>query len=417
MIETGNMKNCILVLLFTSLGWFSAQAQEYFPLKSYNPDELISFSRDIPMNKALEILSNYAQRFENRIIIGTQKYTRPIGVSVEKMHWKRALEYILRSNMLKYVEHKRYYEIEPLQKTEEKKQESGEIDIHTREVEINAVFFQADYETLHELGIDWSTLKNGTVEVKTFGASSVAQEFFRVTGSGTINGKVRVDALLKAFESRSRGEIIARPHIRVMEGEQGKIKVGKNFFLTIQDFAGNTRFSEYEAGIILTVTPTIIGKNDSLFIHLQINAERSDVQPDIVGVTKNIAQSRTQVLLLNGEETVIAGLLSHEQKEVRKGVPLLKDLPWWFFGLRYLFGYESKSISKKELVVFIRARIVPDLLTRKIKRFNLRGYLYQGNRDLDYYQNPPVRSRVSTRRVRTNSKPKRSIPTRRKRRK
>ncbi len=396
------MKHSILV--FAALLCISApgMGQERFPVQTYQPEELVSFTRDIPMRSALQILSSYAQKYENRIIIDTEKFTGTIGVSVERMHWKRALEYILRSNMLKYVQHEKYYEIVPLQEEEEEAPAEDEITIDTREIEINAIFFQADYEVLHELGIDWSTLKNGTVEMHSFGASSVVQEFFNVRGSGTIRGKIKVDALLKAFESRSVGEVIAKPQIRVMEGEKGKIKVGKNFFLTIRDFAGNTRFSEYEAGIILTVTPNVIGHGDSTFIHLDITAERSDVKPDVVGVTKDIAESRTQVLLLNGEETVIAGLLSQEEKTLRKGIPILKDLPWWFFGLRYLFGYESKQSKKKELVILIRARIIPMLLTRKVSRINIRNYFRQAAKELDSYRRGrnPAAKRRPVRRVR-----------------
>jgi type IV pilus assembly protein PilQ len=203
-----------------------------------------------------------------------------------------------------------------------------------------------------------------------------------VSGGGFINGSIRVDALLRAFESNSKGEIIARPQVRVMDGQLGKIKVGKNFYLTLSDFAGNTRFTEYESGIILTVKPTVLGKNDSTFIYLDITAERSDVAPDAVGVTKNITQGNTQVLLLNGEETVLAGLISNESQIVRKGVPGLKDLPPWFFGLRYLFGYESRKLSKKELVIFMEAKLVPSLLKRRLTRNNAQDYLDKGWQDL-----------------------------------
>jgi type IV pilus assembly protein PilQ len=357
------------------------------PIRSYRPDEMVSFHRNVPLGTALEILSTFSQANEGRIVIYTNVggLAKPIGVAVENMYWKRALEYILRSNMLEYSLHPKYYQVETLVETASPAPQEGAIDFETREIEINAVFFQADYEAIYELGIDWSTFKNGTVGISTFGASNVARDFLRISSSRKINGTVRVDALLKAFESRNRGEVIARPHIRVMEGEQGKIKVGKNFFLTLQDFAGNTRFTEYESGIILTVTPTLYGSNDSIFIYLDLFAERSDVQPDAIGVTKNITESTTRVLLLNGEETVIAGLFSYEIQNLRKGIPILKDLPAWFFGLKYLFGYESRGYTKKELVIFIRARILPKLLSRRLKRVNVRGYLGAQRREFNRY--------------------------------
>jgi len=376
-----------VVLILSCAGFSAAQEQERGVLQTYGPAEMISLKRDVQFRTALEILNGFSQRFENRLIIDDKERNQPIGVAVENMHWKRALEYILRSNMMKFIQHDRYYEIhDGLEGKGEAEPEVEPVTIATREVEINAVFFQADYQALNELGIDWTTFKGGSVRISTNGASQAAQDFLRISGGGTISGSIRVDALLRAFESRSKGEIIARPQVRVMDGQQGKIKVGKNFYLTLQDFAGNTRFTEYESGVILTVTPTVIGRNDSTFIYLAIAAERSDVQPDVIGVTKNITQGTTQVLLLNGEETVLAGLLSHEVQNVRKGVPVLKDLPPWFFGLRYLFSYESKKLTKRELVIFIEAKLVPTLLKRRITRNSAPEYFDKNWQELKKLQ-------------------------------
>ncbi len=348
----------ILVLWCT----WTVQAQQTFPPQPYRPDELVSLNRNVPFNTALEILNGFSQRFENRLLIDSKVRTNAIGVSVENMQWKRALEYILRANLLKFEMRDRYYEVKEMVDGKEPEPEKDPVDIWTREIEINAVFFQADYEALHEMGIDWSTFKNGTVRVQTLGASNVGKEFLRASYNGALqNSTINVSALLRLFESKSKGEILARPQIRVLDGEKGKIKVGKNFYLILQDFAGNSRFSEYEAGVILTVTPTLYGRSDSTFIYLDILAERSDVQPDVFGPTKNITEGATRVLLLNGEETVLAGLVSHEKQELRRGLPILKDLPLF----RHLFGYNSTAVRKKELVILIEAKVVPSLLARK----------------------------------------------------
>jgi type II secretory pathway component GspD/PulD (secretin) len=234
------------------------------------------------------------------------------------------------------------------------------------------------------MGIDWTTFKNGNVRVQTLGASNVGKEFLRASYNGAIQGtSVNVTALLRLFESKSKGEILARPQIRVMDGQKGKIKVGKNFYLILQDFAGNSRYTEYEAGVILTVTPTLYGRNDSTFIHLDILAERSDVQPDAFGPTKNITEGATRVLLLNGEETVLAGLLSHEKQDLRRGLPILKDLPLF----RYIFGYNSKTMRKKELIILIEAKVVPSLLARKnAPAQNLNKYLEKQRQEFNKLQ-------------------------------
>jgi type IV pilus assembly protein PilQ len=353
----------IIFLMVFGLTVAYAQTQQQFPAQPYRPEELVSFNPNVPFNTAMDILNSFSQRYENRLLIDSKVRTKPIGVAVENMHWKRALEYILRANLLKYAARDRYYEVQEMIDTQQPAEPQGEvIDVMTREIEINAVFFQADYETLHEMGIDWKTFKNGSVTVQTFGASNVGKEYLRASGSSIVKGtRIKVEALLRLFESKNKGEILARPQIRVMDGQKGKIKVGKNFYLILQDFAGNSRYTEYEAGVILTVTPKIYGRSDSTFIYLDILAERSDVQPDAFGPTKSITEGSTRVLLLNGEETVLAGLLSHETQSQRRGIPLLKDLPL----LKYVFGYNFKNVLKKELVILLEAKIVPTLLSRR----------------------------------------------------
>ncbi len=353
----------ILLVLF---GTILAQTSipERLPAQPYRPDELVSLNPNVPFNTALEILNGFCQRYENRLLLDSKVRTKPIGVAVENMYWKRALEYILRANLLKYTTFDRYYQVEDMIDTKKPEATAAPdpVTLRTREIEINAVFFQADYETLHEMGIDWTTFDNGRVQVQTLGASNVGKEYLRANVKTRLqNTNINVWALLKAFESRNKGEILARPQIRVMDGQKGKIKVGKNFYLVLQDFAGNSRFTEYEAGVILTVTPTLYGRNDSTFIFLEILAERSDVQADVFGPTKNITEGATQVLLLNGEETVLAGLISHEKLNLRRGIPLLKDLPL----LGYFFAYNSKVVRKKELIILIEARIVPSLMARR----------------------------------------------------
>jgi len=69
-------------------------------------------------------------------------------------------------------------------------------------------------------------------------------------------------------------------------------------------------------------------------------------------------------LLYDGEETVIGGLYTTSEQEVREGVPVLKDLPWWFFGFRYIFGSENKTKIKNELIILLKAELSSPIRAR-----------------------------------------------------
>ena len=72
----------------------------------------------------------------------------------------------------------------------------------------------------------------------------------------------------------------------------------------------------------------------------------------------------TQVLNLNGEESILGGLFVNEETIVRNGIPFLKDLPWWVFGIRYLTGSDQTIARKKELVILLKTELLPTLKER-----------------------------------------------------
>ncbi len=123
--------------------------------------------------------------------------------------------------------------------------------------------------------------------------------------------------------------------------------------------------------------------------------ERSDVQPDPVSTIVNKSEASTQVLLLDGETTVVGGLYSRDSRELRKGIPFLKDLPWWVLGLRYFFGYNMDVTYDRELMVVMRAHLLPLLEARTddVPSF-LPDVFKQGSQEMDesFERNWEVRS-------------------------
>jgi type IV pilus assembly protein PilQ len=97
---------------------------------------------------------------------------------------------------------------------------------------------------------------------------------------------------------------------------------------------------------------------------LEIKAERSSYIPDPVVTQIQKTSATTQVLMLNGEEVIVGGLFINDETTSRRGIPILKDLPWWFFGLRYLFGSEEITINRKELIILLKCELVPTLKER-----------------------------------------------------
>jgi type IV pilus assembly protein PilQ len=102
-------------------------------------------------------------------------------------------------------------------------------------------------------------------------------------------------------------------------------------------------------------------------IHLELKIERSSGVPTDISTIITKSTSSTDLILYNGEETAIAGLFDADETVIRAGVPVLKDLPWWVFGIRYLTGYDSTEKKERELIITIQAEIVDSALERMRK--------------------------------------------------
>ncbi|MEX0894754.1 MAG: hypothetical protein WDZ36_03255 [Balneolaceae bacterium] len=382
------------------------KAQDRIPREYTSPEELISFDRQTPFQDAIQVIDQFAQEFEGRFVIDRTGYTGEIGINLPAMHWQEALNFILRVRNMVLYENPDYYEILTSQQVEERQQlavegpsartattTSGDqitATIQTREVRINATFFEGNRRALREIGVDWSTLTNNIpanildftgeegegelpstqfdgrfVQVNARGAQNVSQSVFNsLINFGEIGAGIEVQALFSAFEADNIGEVLATPSIKVMDRVEGRIQVGQDFSIKQRDFAGNVTDEFFSTGTILTVTPQIIEDRDSTFIYLELEVERSTAQPDPVSTVINKEEASTHTLLLNGESTVIAGLYRTDKSEVRRGIPILKDLPGWFFGLKYLFGYNSTDISQSELIVIVQAELEKSLPER-----------------------------------------------------
>jgi type IV pilus assembly protein PilQ len=345
-----------------------ALSQNRLPQEYFSADEIITLAPDMTYEEAFQVLSGISYKKEGKIILDPLKRQGQIGVAITNLPWKKAFEVILKAHNMFYVEHEKFYEVVG----EVQQEEAGKEKISTksREIRIEAIFFEADRGKLAEAGIDWSFLREGAIWSGGFGvkgANDVSSEIVEgnITYGKQVNGiDYTVTGMLRAFESQNLGRIIAQPQVVVLSGKEGRIQVGQDFSIKTRDFAGNIIDNFFSTGTIMTVTPIVHVENDMTFIHLSLHAERSSAIPDPVSTTINKSQANTDVLLTDGECTLVGGLYTRENKTVRRGVPYLKDLPWWALGLKYVFGYNQRSTTDKELVVVLRASLLPELKSR-----------------------------------------------------
>lgn len=369
-----NTKFCISVFIVILLGTQVLMSQNRRQIKELRnvykaPEEMISLSRTMTFTQALELFNTLSKKFLGKIIIDPEGRNFPIGEDIDKMHWLDAFELILRMHELWYDEYGDYIQVRSLlesssgdQLTADERKYLAEFD--SREVIINAVFFETNISKIREAGMSWNIFRNedlnGTVSMT---AADNKTGVFQIDLAPEVDW-ADIVATFKALETDNLGEIIASPQVTVKSGGQGRVQVGTDVSTTVQDFAGNTVTQFVSTGSIIDVKPFIVQRDSIDYIVMQLQCERSSSQTGETGLEILKTTARTEIMLLDGEETIIGGLYLNDTGSERNGIPFLKDLPWWFFGLRYVFGYEAKTITKKELLILIKADMLPPLSDR-----------------------------------------------------
>lgn len=373
------MKNLILYFLLAFLVILQVFPQQYWErrFKDYtSPDELVTMSETLPFNQAIELLSKVSENTTGKRIVSTVERNEPIGIEIVNMPYDKALLMIVSYAGLEFETKQDVIVVKTKGVTKEQTPETY-APVTEREVRISAVFFDMDVENTRKIGFDWNFLLSGSKfnlsgQLRTepeqtsdpsvlppegkLGVSSTNVHIGEFTGNAT--------ATFKFFEDNGLGEIIASPNITVRDRNKGRIQIGSDFSVITLDFAGNRIEKFFPTGTIIEVTPYIYEEEGINYILLNILAERStfNLLENSSEIRKTNATS--QVLLLDGEETVIGGLFTNEETVTRNGIPFLKDLPWYVFGLRYIFGYDETTTRKKELVILLKAELVPTLKER-----------------------------------------------------
>ncbi|RKY94328.1 MAG: hypothetical protein DRQ01_02640 [Ignavibacteriae bacterium] len=375
------MKNFTIYLVLSLFLVIQVFPQKYWErrFKTYqNPDELVTMSENLPFSQAIELLSKVSESTTGRRIVSTIQKDDPIGIEIDNMAYDKALMIIVQYAGLQFETKEDVIVVKRGNEVEQELTPETYASIDTREVKISAVFFEMDVQEAKKIGIDWEFLLSGEdntisglirTETESGGEgeeSSLQPEFnVGITSDFDVGGVFgQATAVFKFFENEGIGEIISSPNITVRDRNQGNIQIGSDFSVRTRDFAGNTIEKFFPTGTIISVTPFIHQEEGIDYVLLDIAVERSSFSQTETTTEIKKTTATTQVLMLDGEETILGGLFINEESVVRNGIPFLKDLPWWVFGIRYLTGSDETVIRKKELVILLKADLVPTLKER-----------------------------------------------------
>ena len=182
-----------------------------------------------------------------------------------------------------------------------------------------------------------------------------------------INGTYVLSSLATFLQQNGEGNVLSTPTLLTLDNEEAKIVVGQNVpFVTGQYTNNNTTngavnpfqtVERKDVGLTLKVKPQI---SETGTVKLTIFQEVSSVVANSVGSSTGLITNKrsieSNVLVDDGSIVVLGGLLSDEYSGGASQVPLFGDIPV----IGWLFKSESRSRTKKNLMVFLRPVVVRD---------------------------------------------------------
>jgi general secretion pathway protein D len=279
------------------------------------------------------------------------------------------------------------------------------LDIRRAQVQVEALIVEVDVNKSSNLGVQWILYGQGSstvpAAVTNFPGSgtgivnlaaaalggSTTSTTTGTTGVGGVAGAVSAlttgatlaigrynptsgtnfAAIVQALRSDGSSNIISTPSLITMNNEEAEVKVTQEIPLITGQYSNSqtsisgttspfTTIQREEVGTILKVTPHINEGNS-----VQLKIEQEDSSPgakltDSADISTNKRSIKTTVLIEDGGIIVLGGLMSDTVTQSEDRVPVLGAIPL----LGNLFKSRSGSRQKKNLLVFIRPKILRD---------------------------------------------------------
>ena len=162
-----------------------------------------------------------------------------------------------------------------------------------------------------------------------------------------------LDIRLSAMENNGFAKIVSNPKLITMDNKEAEISQGYEIpYATVSESGTQTEFKE--AKLKLKVKPHITSSGD-VILDIEVSKDSPDfthTTPD--GVPIQTRSIKTRVRMRSGDTLVIGGIYELNKYNSKNGVPGLMRVPL----LNWLFEHESKSLQRRELLIFITPHVM-----------------------------------------------------------
>ena len=247
------------------------------------------------------------------------------------------------------------------------------LDAVTPQVLIEAKVVETTLTNTENLGISWTVgaTASGAVRPTSFPfkvdasnhqlAGTFANPSSSTFSYGTLSASA-LKAVLEMLQSRTDTNILSNPHIVTLDNQTSKIVVGTQFPIPVYTYNNEqaklqiSGWNYKDIGIIFEVTPHV---NNNNLVTLDLHPIITDITTSTVIESTtlpilSVEEAATKVMVENGQNLVIAGLIKDKTTSTKKKVPILGDIPI----LGEVFKKKENAKEKTELLIFLTPHII-----------------------------------------------------------
>ncbi|MCI5148049.1 MAG: hypothetical protein D3916_01345 [Candidatus Electrothrix sp. MAN1_4] len=209
-----------------------------------------------------------------------------------------------------------------------------------------------------------TTAATTAATIITGGASNLASAGVSIAGFS-------FDSFINALKEQGKTSVLSNPKISVLNGQPALIEVGRDVTYIKQvtktvDTESNSSNYDIEtanvlSGVGLAITAVVKNNNEIVMNLVPITSElvgnieyRTFGEAEVGLPIVNKREMNTTVKIKNGSMLVVGGLISETEDSNGDFLFGTENIPY----LKYLFGYEEKQKSKRELIILLRPRII-----------------------------------------------------------
>ena len=234
------------------------------------------------------------------------------------------------------------------------------------EVVVDVELLQVNSTKMQELGLDLSS--RSITQSLDLGGSDIPLRVSDLDDLTTNNWTLTIPNFIYNFvKTSSQSQILARPQLRITEGEKARLLIGDRVpiptttFNTSNTVGGNivplTTFQYTDVGIKIELEPRVHHNRE---ITLKVTVEVSNISDVVMasgGQEQPVIGTRTiesTIRLKDGETNFLAGLIRTEDLNSEAGIPGLSDVPL----LGRLFSNNSANNGRTDVILTMTPHII-----------------------------------------------------------